>query len=119
MLFGNLLKKVNKKDQVKLLESGQHDWQLVARSYAPPARQIPPQVTDRDILDRAMFGVTTLLWQDMITGQTKKEEMLGSDENQLYDILEKVNKYGLQHIDYSGKKFAIAEVPVEGVLPIR
>ncbi len=91
----------------------QHDWQLVSRSYAPPVKQVSEQLTDVKLLERAMFGVTTLLFIDSITGELKKEEILGSDENQLFDMLDKSQKYGIQYIVHNSNKFAIALVPSE------
>lgn len=90
-----------------------HEWSLVGRSYAPPIRNIPQQLTDIAALERAMFGVTTLLFVDLSTGELHREQMVGSDENQLQSLLEKAENYGIQYIPHNGKRFAIALVPSE------
>ena len=101
-----------------VLPPEQHDWQLVAKSYAPPIKDTT-NISDPKLMEKALFGVTTLLWQCTITGQTKIEEMIGSDENHLHDILERAEKFGMQYVPYNGKKFAIALVPSEEVVPLR
>lgn len=88
-----------------------HDWQLIAKSYAPTTK--PLEGADAATVSKAMFGVTTLLWQDMVTGDIRKEEMLGSDENQLEALLTKCAQYGMQYVEHNGKQFAVAEVPVD------
>lgn len=87
-----------------------HDWQLVAKSYAPPIKDVS-NINDPKILEKALFGVTTLLWSCTITGDTKVEEMIGSDENHLHDVLERAKKFGMQYVPYDGEKYAIALVP--------
>ncbi len=90
-----------------------HQWQLIARSYAPPAQYIPETLQDAKLVEKAMFGVTTILLQDINTGAIRKEEILGSDENQLFVILDKADRYGMQYIPFNGKRFAVALVPPE------
>lgn len=96
-----------------------HEWNLVGRSYAPPTRNIPQQLTDAVQLERAMFGVTTLLFIDQISGELRKEELIGSDENQLETMLDKADNYGIQYIPYNNKRFAIAMVPSDETLPVK
>ncbi len=90
-----------------------HQWQLIARSYAPPAQYIPETLQDAKLVEKAMFGVTTILLQDINTGAIRKEEILGSDENQLFVILDKADRYGMQYVPFNGKRFAVALVPPE------
>ena len=96
-----------------------HEWTLVGRSYAAPVRNIPQQLTDIPTLERAMFGVTTLVFLDSLTGTIRKEQLIGSDENQLPSYLEKAENYGIQYIPYNGKKFAIALVPSEETISVK
>lgn len=70
-------------------------------------------------MPKALFGVTTILLQDTNSGEIRKEEILGSDENQLYGLLDKTSAQGIQYVNYNGKRYAIAEVPVDDVLPVR
>jgi hypothetical protein len=94
------------------------NWQIVARTYAAPVNQIPENLQDIALVEKLMFGVTTLLLQDTLTGDIKKEEIIGSDENQLFNILENAGQFGMQYINYNGKRFAIAPVPVEENLSV-
>lgn len=108
-MFRNPFKSKEEKELL-LLPAVQHDWQLVAKSYAPPIKDVS-NITDAKILEKALFGVTTLLWSCTLTGDTKVEEMIGSDENHLHEVLERADKFGMQYIPYNGKKFAVAVVP--------
>lgn len=75
------------------------DWQLIQKTYAPARKSLeglaglPPEIQDK-----ALFGVTSLLWQDKLTGELRKQEILGSDESILEDLFVKVRLYGVQHI---------------------
>lgn len=108
-MFKNPFKK-SEPGELLLLPAVQHDWQLVAKSYAPPIKDVT-NISDPKLLEKALFGVTTLLWSCTLTGDTKVEEMIGSDENHLQEVLERAEKYGMQYIPYNGKKFAVAVVP--------
>lgn len=98
----------------------EHEWQLVATTYAPPIKNIQPNVTDTHLLEKALFGVTTLIWECKITGEVRTEEVIGSTGNQLEEILDKAEQYGMQTISHNGNKFAIALVPQDDVnIPLR
>ena len=94
------------------------NWQIIARTHASPTGQVPANLQDIALVEKLMFGVTTLLLQDELTGDIRKEEIIGSDENQLFNILEKARQFGMQYINYNGERFAIATVPVEENLPV-
>ena len=94
-------------------------WQIIARTYASPVGQIPENLQDIALVEKLMFGITTLLLQDELTGDIRKEEIIGSDENQLYTMLEKSKQFGMQYIDYNGDRFAIAPVPVSEDLQVK
>ncbi len=89
----------------------QHLWKVVGKTYAPAANiniasgnmSIPEKV-----LEKAIFGVTTLLWE-CICGETKREELLGSDEDLLESLVNKSDKIGPQFIERLGKTFIISE----------
>ena len=86
-------------------------WELVAKTYAPPLRTFNKEIDDMATLQKVLFGVTTCVWQCAQTGEIRKEEILGSDESQLRDILEKVDRAGgaLQYIKENNKIYAIME----------
>ena len=94
------------------------NWRLIAKSYAAPVQHIPETLQDIKLVEKAMFGITTILLQDELTGDIRKEEIVGSDENQLFNILERARQFGMQYINYNGERFAIATVPVEENLPV-
>lgn len=91
-----------------------HEWELVAKTYAAPIKGSDLNGLDEFIAPKALFGVTTYVWQCKKTGDMRKEEVLGTDENQLYDILEKVDKFGMQYVKENGNVYGIAQwVPPE------
>lgn len=88
----------------------QHIWTIVGKTYAPPTNLNLSTNTNMPatVLEKAMFGVTTLLW-DCPCGDTKREELLGSDEDLLEALINKADKIGPQFIDRNGKSFIISE----------
>lgn len=96
-----------------------HAWQLFAKNYAPPRKDAPAGLSDA-LAEKALFGVTTYLWECKFCSLVRKEETMGSDENQLSELFQKVEKFGMQYIEEDGKVFAIARVPEnEAKLPVR
>lgn len=90
-------------------------WDLVAKTYAPPIRVTNQKIEDSKILEKALFGVTTCVWQCRETGEIYSQEVLGSDKDRYIELIEKVNQAGgaLQYIKENGKTYAIAEwIPV-------
>ena len=87
----------------------QHIWKIVGKTYAPPINLagINIQIPEKP-LEKAMFGITTLLWE-CPCGETKKEELLGSDEDLLESLVNKADKIGPQFIERVGKTFIISE----------
>lgn len=111
-----MIKKLSKffpKDRnLPALPSCTHDWHLFAKNFAPPRPDaMRLEGVDAAILERALLGVTTYLWECKFCSQVRKEETLGSDSNQLEEILDKALKYGIQYIEHDGTNFAIAKVP--------
>lgn len=98
----NLIKSLFKKQNQELV--GQipcpHNWQLVAKTYATPAAQ--PGATS------ANYGVTTLLWSCTSCGEFHKEELVGTDENRWLQIVENVDKHGMQYVKENGKVYGVA-----------
>lgn len=99
-----------------------HDWELAARTYAPPIRKELPAISDAKVLEKALFGITTYLSECKVCGSTRKEEVLGSDENQLATLIDNVERSGMQYVKWeNGNVYAIAKwVPeVETRVPVR
>ena len=93
------------------------EWQFFAKTYATPNPTINPALPVA-VLEKAVLGVTTFLWVNS-KGEIKKQEVLGSDENPLFDLLDKAMS-GLQYVDYKGRKFGVALVPQETTsIPLR
>ena len=58
-----------------------HRWKQVAKTYAPPVRPLVGGSIAANIVEKMMFGVTTILWEceDGRCSETRKEEMLGAE----------------------------------------
>ncbi len=95
-----------------------HQWVVVTRTYASPVR-----TTSSNNSDKAMFGVTTILWECSTCGETRKEEMLGSEQSTMDELIDKVRKTGPQYIEDSGETFVFNKwtpaSSVPGVIPLR
>ena len=96
-----------------------HDWKLIAKSYAPPRKDITNTSLASDVMQKALFGVTTLLQECVACHALRKEEMLGTDENQLQDILDKVKEFGMQYVRDGDKTYAIAQWVPDSGTPVR
>lgn len=89
-----------------------HKWQLVSRSYASPVRVTDGIQFDKlptDMVLKMMLGVTTYLWECLLTGDTKTEQILGTDIQILDELLVKATQYGPQIIkDDNGNPFILS-----------
>ena len=56
-----------------------HRWKQIAKTYAPPVRPIVGGTIAANIVEKMMFGVTTILWECEDCSETRKEEMLGAE----------------------------------------
>ena len=102
------------------LEVCNHDWEITARTYAPPVKNLQTVIQDLKLLEKVVFGVTTCIWVCKLCGQMRKEEMLGTDENQWLDIVERVEKFGMQYIKENGKVYGVAQwVPDLDKVPVK
>jgi hypothetical protein len=71
------------------------------------------------VLEKALFGTTSYMWECNVCGDIRKQEMLGSDENQLNELLDKVEKFGMQYVKENGNVYAIAKwVPETSTAPV-
>ena len=89
-------------EDAKIVAECKHKWELVAKTYAAPAA-----TTSDD--PRVIFGITTCVWHCSICGQAYRDEILGTDENRWLDIVDKVEKFGIQYIKVGNKVFGVAE----------
>lgn len=102
----SLLKKISFPEESK----HQHLWKIFGKTYAPPTNLNLTNVQNipSEIIERAMFGLTTLLWE-CNCGETKREELLGSDEDLLESLIDKADKIGPQFVERRGKSFIVSE----------
>jgi len=120
--LNKLLQRATPAPTLPALPACTHDWKMFAKNYAPPRPDaMKLEGVDAKILERALLGVTTYLWECKVCSLVRKEETLGSDENQLQELCEKAAKYGIQYIEIDGVNFGIAKVPSQSddSLPIR
>jgi hypothetical protein len=122
----NFLKIFSKQPVVELPKSQvKHKWQLTSRSYAPPVRNYNGDLTKlpQPLVEKLLLGVTTYLWECLITGDMKKEEIIGSDTQVLDELLIKAKAYGRQIIkDENGQSFILEayQEPIDPTtLPMR
>lgn len=105
-IFDKILKQVSHKPDEDVTE-----WGLFAKTYSAPNPAIDSSLPT-EVLEKAVLGVTTYLFSNA-KGDIKKVEVLGSDETQLNEMLDKAAKEGIQYVNYANRKFAVAMVPVE------
>jgi hypothetical protein len=103
----------------------QHLWKVVGKTYAPPSNMSfsGGQTSISTVsFEKMAFGVTTILW-DCVCGETKKEELLGSDEDLLESLIDKADKIGPQFIERRGKTFIVSEwktpAQSQGMIPLK
>lgn len=95
------------------------DWELISKTYAAPIGSIPTTDMPDQVLEKALMGVTTMFFKCQICQTFLKEEVLGSDENQVENLLDKVDAMGPQYLYKGTETYMIGLVPKEEVLPVR
>jgi hypothetical protein len=100
-----------------------HTWKIVTKTFASPIRdQSITTITEPKVLEKAFFGVSSYMWQCEGCGEIKKEQMLGSDENELSELIKKVEMFGMQYVKEGDNVYGIAKwVPesTSGVVPLK
>lgn len=97
-----------------------HEWGLVARTYGPPRPILPNDLSNipPEIIQKAMFGVTTYFFECAHCKERKMEEMLGSDISELDTLIQKAESTGeMQYVNHNGMTYAMAKVPPNMVPP--
>ncbi len=103
----------------KTTHDHKHEWELLSKTYAPPRQDLTYNTSDKEIIDRALFGVTVFLWECLICKVLRKEQVLGSDTTQLDEMVDKADKYGPQYIQrIDGTTFILAK-QLPSTLPVR
>ena len=112
-------------EPVKMGPQHMHTWVLTAQTFAPPISLNikDSNISDTAFLEKASFGVTTLLWECDKCSATKKEEMLGSENDTLEELVKKVKLTGPQYIERDGETYIFNKyIPITsypGNIPIR
>lgn len=104
-----LKKKVTIEDFNKL--PCEHEWAVIGKTFARPRHDIKPEGLDKETQQMVLFGVTTILWECNHCHTTRKEQVLGSDENQWLNIVDQVEQHGMQYVKEGDKVYAVAKVP--------
>ena len=107
MWLTNLLFKKKKPINSPSTETHNHTWALVAHTYARPRKDIPAELLSGENAERLLFGVTTLVWECTTCGESRQEMMLGSDQNTLDEVLDKVDEFGNQTVTRGENKYVV------------
>lgn len=85
----------------------QHQWETYAKTYAVPRKGVEGSNLPEATIEKALFGVTTFILKCVICQVLTKEEMLGSDEVQLNDMVQKINQYGPQYFQEDNVTYVV------------
>lgn len=99
-----------------------HTWQKIEETFGAPRRDISPaDFTENSTLNAALLGKTTFLFECPICFARQREEVFGSPNPQLDDMLDKVELYGPQYMQRNGVVFLFQRYqnPQTTTLPIR
>lgn len=99
------VKNVDKSDE------HQHEWKFIAKTYGAPRSSVGEN--GQQVLERALFGITTFLWECVMCKNLRKEELLGSEGSQLEDMLVKAEQFGPQYVQRDRTTFIIAKYSVQ------
>lgn len=91
-----------------------HDWELITQTYAPPVRINPEIQLTPDVIEKAMFGFTTFLWQCNNTRDIRTQVLVGkivSDDDDNSTIFEQAIAHGPQSYKYKGRTIIVGVAP--------
>ena len=104
-------------------EEHKHAWVLVSKTYARPRREILLDKLEPALIEKAMFGFTTLGWECSTCGHTRQEIMIGSDVNTLDEVIDKTLEFGSQVVEREGNRYILTkwnpQQTAAGIVPIR
>lgn len=98
-----------------------HSFELIAKTIAESSNIIPKD-QDGFIFSTVVLGCTSYLWECAECGELRKEQLLGSEEPTLPNLLAKVNEQGPIKIVRDGKTYLVGplEEPRQtGTIPVR
>lgn len=97
-----------------------HQFEIIMKTFAPP--HAADGNMSGELAQKALFGITTLLFKCVLCSQLKQEEILGTDEQPLDEILDKANQYGPQYVQKDNVTYVVAKYqpPVQSTnIPLR
>lgn len=101
-------------------EQHNHTWALVAHTYARPRKDIPAELLSKESAEKLLFGVTTLAWECTSCGATRQEFLLGSDQNTLDEVLDKVDEFNSHILTRGETRYLITKfVSPNNGIPLR
>lgn len=89
-----------------------HEWELTSKTYAAPRKDIkefPEAKFEKTLYEKVLFGVTTLLWECSVCHKFRREEVLGTDENQLDEVLANAETLGPQYLERASGMYIVAK----------
>ena len=108
---------------VNLKPEHNHQWEVISKTFGPPRKDVSVTGIGQPSLEKALFGVTTILWKCLGCPELKKEELLGSDESTLDELIAKAEEYGPQYIMQGDQAYVVAkyipQVQQSGNYPVR
>lgn len=97
------------KEVIEEIPPHTHEWEFTTKTYASPQKDVLKEKIPESLIEKAALGVTTLLWECITCHNLRKEEVLGSDGNQLEEVLGNVEKLGPQFLEREGGVFVVAK----------
>ena len=111
-MFKKLIQRLQKKNRVQPIKS----WEIVDKMYASP-RPDSEVLTKIDgyTAEKALFGVTTIIFQDKYTGEIIIKEVLGGNEKSVDEIFKKALERGTVRYTWGDETFIISKL-LKGLL---
>jgi hypothetical protein len=95
------------------------NWQLIGATTTDP-QPVTPEILGKvsdDTIQKMLFGTTSYVWEDQDTHDIRKQEVLGSEETSLRQVLSRVDMWGRFEVQLDGKKYIVVKVQ-SPVLPV-
>lgn len=84
-----------------------HSWDIITKTYAPPRKDLQGGNFSESLQEKLLFGVTTLLSECTICHERLVEELIGTDEQVLEEIMDKADAFGPQYVNRGDSTYVI------------